>query len=108
MNLETTPCLERLATRWQWKDQAGALHYVNEMETRHLYYVLRMIWNHSMPHKIGKGFKRYHFSSFYSREYMGRAILEIGRELLTRENLTGEMKGGLAEMAKHIQFQLKL
>jgi hypothetical protein len=65
------------------------MHFVDEMETRHLFYTLRMIWNHSMPEEArSPSYKRYTFGAFYTPWYMGDAIRAIIPELQTRADLT--------------------
>lgn len=80
---------QELDRTWSWRDKFGNLHDPKEMETRHLFYTVRMIWNHSVPpHMIvGQNVKLYRFSSFYTTPYMRQSVLQCGAELMTRKDL---------------------
>ena len=72
------------------------------MKTHHLFYTLRMIWNHSAPaHLKLKPFKQYMFNQFYTSAYMGKAVKNIVPELLAREDLENNMVADLAFMESH-------
>lgn len=73
---------------FQWKDQHGEYHLVSQMNTHHLFFTIRMIWNHCAPeeHRI-EPFKRYRFGEFYSNAYMSNAVFYIHRELCSRNDL---------------------
>ena len=82
-NPQTTPAL-----RFQWKDREDNFHLIDEMATRHLFFTLRMIWNHSMPEDARSvGYHKYRFGSFYTDEYMKDAIKAICRELGQRTDM---------------------
>lgn len=78
---------------FQWRDRKGSFHYPSNMETRHLFMTLVMIWNHTMPasHRIFKSGSWVHhfytFGPFYTKEYAASAILAMSSELFTRHNL---------------------
>jgi len=72
------------------------------METRHLFYTLRMIWNHTMPESVRfRRYRNYQLGPFYTAEYLQQAITHIGRELLQRSDLRPKWQADLAHMAKH-------
>ena len=72
-----------------WKDSINKFHRPEDMRTDRIFYILRMIWNHSVPNDMQlKPFKRYKFSSFYSEEYMKLAIRALLYELTKRDDLT--------------------
>lgn len=90
------------AHRWQWRDRDGNMHDPSSMETRHLFYTLRMIWNHSMPLEVGHNVRRYRFGPHYSPGYMAQGIRFIGSELMTRTDLTPTMISELRQMARFL------
>lgn len=78
-----------VSTDFKWRDRRGQFHYPKDMETRHLFFTVRMIWNHTVPDMYQiKPFERYNFSSFYTSFYMGQAVRNILSELSTRNDLT--------------------
>ena len=88
-----------VAADWRWRDRSGEFHRPAHMETRHLYFTVRMIWNHTMPEQYRfKGYKRYKFRSFYTEAYMVEAVYALSKELFQRDDLTDEMKAGLEYM----------
>ena len=92
----------RSIAKWEWRDTKGQFHKLATMETRHLFYTLRMIWNHTMPESVKlRPYQHYCFSPFYTAEYMQQAILHIGRELLQRSDLRPSWQADLAHMEKH-------
>ncbi len=88
------------ALPFRWRDAGGNYHAPESMETRHLFYTLRMIWNHSMPEvwRI-QPFRLYRFQPFYTEEYMRSAITAIGKELLSRPDLLPSWKAQIDFMA---------
>ena len=96
-----------IAEHFRWKDRNDNFHDVTNMETRHLFYTLRMIWNHRMPAEARfQQFKRYSFGNFYSPQYMLSAVYHIGRELANRDNLTERQEKELAFMAGYFSTKL--
>lgn len=66
---------------WTWRDHSGRFLEPAAMETRHLFYTLRMIWNHTLPESVRlHPYRRYRFSPFYTIEYLQQAIYYIGQE----------------------------
>jgi hypothetical protein len=73
------------------------------METRHLFFTLRMIWNNFMPAHMRVGNVRLYtfLDPIYTRQYFATAILQIGRELFRRTDLMPEWKAELHEMESY-------
>ena len=70
---------------FRWRDRHGNFHKPSEMNTRHLYFTLRMIWNHVAPPKLKiHPYQKYRFSIFYTQEYMIDAIKHLSLELKKR------------------------
>jgi len=87
---------------FRWRDKSGSFHNPSEMETRHLFYILRMIWNHSMPENLRiVPYIAYKFIDFYSVEYMSNAVKAIGEELLTRNDINPKWRNEIDFMASH-------
>ena len=71
------------------------------METRHLFHVLRMVWNNFMPARMRIGTVHlYRFGRAYTRAACCRAISRIGSEVLRRPDLTHDQRAQLDEMAR--------
>lgn len=88
---------------FQWRDSHGRFHSPIEMETRHLFFTLKMIWNHSAPeHMKLKPYKKYSFGPGYTAEYMLKAIKALSAELKTRDNIELYL-----HQLKQIQTRLK-
>ena len=79
-------------TGFMWRDRHRNYHHPTQMETHHLFYTLRMIWNHSAPSRMKiRPYRKYRFSFFYSNEYMLQAVKHLLKELNSRSNeLTSE------------------
>lgn len=81
-----------LVKEYEWRDSRGNFHKINDMETRHLFHVVRMVWDHSMPKEWQtKWPRRYRFPPFYSLDYMALTIRLMLPALLHRRDLTPEM-----------------
>lgn len=96
-----------LDKEFQWKDIYHNFHYPKDMETRHIFFTLRMIWNHTMPQKIGT-YVIYTFSEFYTPEYFKKAIVNLAAELLTRTDLQESWKSELRAMVGIVNKQSRL
>lgn len=84
---------------FRWIDQHGEEHCVKSMSTQHLFFSLRMIWNHSAPIEMRiEPYKRYYIRR--SPEYLAEAVKHLVTELNTRKNLTPYFKKCLAHMDK--------
>lgn len=81
-----------IVNQFKWVDKFGQQHLIDDMETRHLFHVVRMIWDHSMPREWQTSYKRrYIFPEFYNIDYMSLAVRLILPALLHRKDLTPEM-----------------
>ena len=84
---------ETIKLKFAWKDKDNNYHQIHDMETRHLFYILKMIWNHSMQDDFKlKPYKKYYFSDFYTEKYMIDAVRSILPELLMRNDLDDDWK----------------
>lgn len=97
---------QELINTWRWKTKDDIYIHPNDMETRHLFYVLRMIWNHFMPEELKiQPYNKYRFSSFYNNDYLKTAIIACGKALEFRDDLTARMKSELDFMAENFKKQ---
>jgi hypothetical protein len=72
-----------------WIERGGNRLFPVEMRTSHLFFAIRMIWNHSAPdHMRIKPYQKYVFGPVYTNEYMLSAIANLLRELSKRDDLT--------------------
>lgn len=86
-------------TAFRWRDRDSKLHRVSEMRTAHVFYVLRMIWNHSMPEEARThNYRRYRFDSSYTVEYMQEAARVMLAELERRDDLDPALTSQLCHM----------
>lgn len=89
---------------WRWRTAREGQLPPAEMETSHLFNTLRMIWNNHMPASMRVGAVRlFRFCpQRHPRHYLGEAILQIGRELMRRPDITPGMRVQLEQMARHL------
>lgn len=88
---------------FRWRTQERELLCPTEMATRHLWFTLRMIWNHSAPAEAHlTPFKHYRFGPFYTPAYMASAVKALLNELRTRKDIRPEWLAGLAHMADYV------
>lgn len=94
--------MSKVALPFFWRDRHGTRHLPARMETRHLFYTLRMIWNNTMPASARQPGNLYSFGPTYTRDYMLSAIVAIVPELATRNDMTSEWKQQLQHMVDWI------
>lgn len=90
---------------FRWRDRAGNLHAPSTMATRHLFFTLRMIWNHTMPASARLPGNLYTFSSYYKPDYMKDAIRALTAELATREDMQPDWKDQLTFMLEWLAIR---
>lgn len=84
---------------WVWRTASGESLLPEQMETRHVFNTLRMIWNHVAPEDLRlHPYRRYR--SIYSREYMLEAVQHLATELAGRRDLTHLQQRELDEMVR--------
>lgn len=88
-----------LALPFEWRGRGGVMHKPQEMATSHLFFTLRMIWNHKMPPAARLvPFQLYSFGPTYTDEYFKTAIAHLYTELCNRTDLSQEATAGLKHM----------
>lgn len=94
--------MSEVALPFFWRDRHGIRHLPARMETRHLFYTLRMIWNNTMPASARLPGNLYSFGPTYTRDYMLSAIVAIVPELAARKDMTSEWRQQLQHMVDWI------
>jgi len=98
-----SPQLRELSRVWTWRDRSGEFHRPERMETSHLFHVVSMIWNHTMPSEAHTHeFRKYRFGSFYNERYMQVGARILLRELMNRKDREEYMNARLQFMANYI------
>jgi hypothetical protein len=98
MGALTAPSPADLTEGFKWRDGSGQMHAPGGMETRHLFYTLRMIWNNTMPATARLPGNLYRFPPHYTTAYMRDAIKALSQELVTRQDMTEEYTTQLQHM----------
>ena len=101
---------KEVKTPWRWRTSRGEFMLPSSMATEHLFYTLRMIWNHTMPPhlQVGHNIRRYKFGAFYTAEYFTNAIRSICCELSTRELKPAQLNELRMMLSVFEAHQLKL
>ena len=113
MRLTAPPPKAVPAETFRWRDRAGNLHALSTMATRHLFFTLHMIWNHTMPASARLPGNLYTFSSYYTPAYMKDAIRALTTELAGRSDLDADWQRELNFMfnwlaTRQVQTQITL
>lgn len=87
---------------FRWIDRKGGKHLVRDMDTHHLFFSLRMIWNHSVPEHLQlKPFIQYSLNR--TVEYLKVAVLALACELITRNDLNPEWEADILHMISSLK-----
>jgi hypothetical protein len=94
---------------FHWRMNGGELVQPANMQSTHLFYVVRMVWNNCCPpdKRVGK-VKLYEFGPTYTTAYMRLAVRAMLEELAKRRDLPQWCRGELALMAGHLQRNVYL
>lgn len=92
--------IEKLPTgQYKWLDGYGDPHLPSTMETSHLYYTLRMVWNHIVPHEFSISPRRdYDFSAnkSYTISYFKTSVIELLSEINKRKDISHKLSKDIA------------
>lgn len=73
---------------FMWRAAGGELVLPADLPTRRLFFIVRMIWNHTMPASARThDYQEHTFGEFYTEAYMKQAISVIIPMLLKRHDL---------------------
>ncbi len=89
--------------RFVWETDDGDLLFLSEMATRHLFFALRMLFNHSVPPAFRIGtFKRHDRVFGWPADYREQAIRLIFHELTEhREELDSDVQAELDDIQRN-------
>lgn len=91
MNTLTTTAPQPLINQFKWRTHDGQKLSPSEMETRHLVYTLRMIFNHIAPEEFRvPGGKRWSGVAEMPSDYLRNAVNHMAAEAVKRNDLTAE------------------
>jgi hypothetical protein len=96
-----------------WRTHTGQSRYVSDMASPHIFYALRMIFNHSVPPAFrvlrpGETMNRYPDVPNWTPEYRQAAISAFTRELCSRDDLEPELQAQFDDMKANTQLILAL
>jgi hypothetical protein len=82
-----------------WKTHKGITYYPEQMETPHLFYSVRMLFNNVVPapYRVGE-FKSYPDIKTWSPGYLYAAMYALASELFNREDLDSDLADQLEEI----------
>jgi hypothetical protein len=103
--IQKTDSLPTLLRDWRWRTQEGLMLRPCVMKTRHLHHTLVMIWHHTMPEeaRVRNYYRRYEFSTFYTKKYMRQAITVMAHELASRDDIRLEWRAELRKMQEYLK-----
>jgi hypothetical protein len=93
--------------KYRWLDADGNPHLLANMETSHLYYTLRMVWNHIVPIDVSiSPRKEYDFSlnKSYTISYFKLSAKEILCEINQRNNLSNNFRENIRYINENIDI----
>lgn len=96
-----------------WRTHTGQSRYVSDMASPHIFYALRMIFNHSVPPAFrvlrpGETMNRYPDVPHWTPEYRQAAINAFTRELCSRDDLEPELQAQFDDMKANTNLILAL
>lgn len=97
-----TPLAEiKGAPFFRWQTQDGLRLKPIDMDTRHLYMTVRMLWNHTMPVEFKLGpYHRYQLGDRFTEEYIKLSFRVLMSELVTRPDIEDAWMHGIAHMVR--------
>lgn len=85
-----------------WTTARGKTLRIADMATSHLFYTVRMLWNHHAPvHLQFRPFKRYRLNM--PRQYVLDSMAAMLAELRTRTDLSSDQAHVLNQMTNHFK-----
>ena len=88
-----------VVSTFRWRDRHGNFRHPADMETHHLFFTIRMIWNHNMPTKL-EPYIKYYFNGFYTDAYMKKALRVMLPELFGRDDIDDSWDADLRLMVE--------
>lgn len=108
MNDLTIKDQQGLQAGWAWRTRHGDRVQPSDMETRHLFFTLRMIWHNTMPRAawVMDAPRLYAFGPSYDQPYMMDAIRHLAIELSTRKDMSKDWADQLRLMVGYFNSQV--
>jgi hypothetical protein len=96
-----------------WVTHKGARLYPCDMATPHLFYSLRMVFNHSVPPVFrvlgpGEEMNRYRDVPYWTADYRREALTQLTAELDSRDDLDEPLRDQLADIKSNCAVILAL
>lgn len=84
----------------KWRTSGGKSTRVTDMETTHLFYTIRLLWNTYMPEPLALGTQKvsYFTVELYTHTYLKEVIRAMYKELGIRQDLDWDLEGQLEQM----------
>lgn len=99
------PNRQPMTGEFVWHTDAGEDIKPRKMATAHIFYTLRMIWNHRCPPALRVGqFIRRGPIHRWPREYVAQAVHALRAELRRRRDVEQWMKDELADIGRNARF----
>lgn len=93
---------------WVWRTHDGMRLTPDQMKTTHLFYTLRMIWNHRMPAEAHVGYNVKRWNLTMPDSYLAEAIVRMADVLSRRSDLPSWMQRELNQMAAYFERKPEL
>lgn len=94
----------QVAPEFLWRSHDGRMTAPRSLGTSHLFNIVSMIWNHTMPDDASThNYQRYTFGPYHTQEYMERAIRVCLPEVLSRPDLDVRQRKRLEFMAGYLR-----
>ena len=93
--------------KFAWRDRSGEYYDPKLMNSKHVFYVMLMIWNHAAPkhHQIWAN-HAYCFPDMYTPSYMLNAFHVMFSEAVKRRDLGPKMKDVIEKIFSiHLNYQ---
>ena len=99
--------VNKVKGKFAWRGRSGNFYDPTLMASKHVFYVMLMIWNHAAPENMRIWANHcYEFPDFYTPTYMLEAFQTMYAEAYTREDLGHGMKLVLEQIGiSHLNYQ---
>lgn len=88
---------------FRWLTRDGTRYRPDEMATHHLFYTLRVLWNHLVPARyVILPLNSYAFGPEYTSEYLRDALFYLYEEAHARKVVSPRLQKQLAFMMNYI------
>ena len=93
---------------FRWRQRGGQLWLPVDMSTQHLWFTLRVLWNHAVPKDRRLiPFRAYEFGPSYTAEYLDTAWLVLGKEILSRQAMLPAWQKEFEQLRPYLGSELR-